>query len=90
MGGGVGGWPSRGSVGGAPKPENFRKFSKKFLLKISTKMNYLGLFSKKNKNPALIFRSFGRKIQIVEKFVNIFYENSIEKLNFKKFLEKFC
>ena len=44
--------------------ENFQKFLKKI-----AKNHYFSLFSNKIlKNPALIFRAFGRKIQIVLKF----------------------
>ena len=46
---------------------NFRKFSKNFLNKIATNALFSNNFFKLTKHE-LIFRAFGRKIQIVGKF----------------------
>ena len=89
--GGVQGYgrPRRGSRGGAPRtPENFRKFVKNSLRKLQ-KCSILAYFAKRFQNPALNFRAFGRKIQLVAKILKIFDENSISKLKFYLFLGKF-
>ena len=49
-------------------PENFRKFGKNFVIKLQ-KLHYFSLLFKKIKNPALNFRAFGRKAQLVGKFL---------------------
>ena len=69
---------------------NFRNFSKNSSENFE-KSIILAYFSKSLTNHALIFRAFGRKLQIVGKFeksLEIFDENSIEKLNFYLFMGK--
>ena len=62
--------------GGAPRtPENFRKFAKIFLNKIAKNALFWPIFQRKFKNPALNFRSFGRKtigLGKSEKILNFF------------------
>ena len=48
-------------------PENFRKFARIFLWKVQ-KCIILAYFTQNFTNPALTFRAFGRKTQIVAKF----------------------
>ena len=55
---------------GAPGAGNFRNFTKSFLSKVQ-KWHYFSLFYTKSYNPALIFRAFGRKTQIVGNFLRI-------------------
>ena len=59
---------------------NFRKFSNFF--RKFRKMHYFSIFSKNLTKHALIFRSFGRKIQIIGKFWEN-YENFWWKFNKK-------
>ena len=56
-------------------------FEKIFLRKL-LKMHYFCIFFKKFNKPCVNFCPFGRKMQIVVKFLKNFEENSIEKLNF--------
>ena len=70
---------------GGPTPENVRKFAKNLVRKLQQCI-ILDNFQK-IVNPALIFRAFGPKIQIVWNFLKlkslkIYNENSIRKLNF--------
>ena len=51
---------------GSP-PENFRKFAKIFLMKVQKRI-ILTYFTQNFTIPALIFRAFGRKTQIVGNF----------------------
>ena len=55
-------------------------------------MHIFSIFFKKFNKHVLIFRAFGRKTQIIGKFgesMQIFQENSIEKLNFSIIFGKF-
>ena len=74
------------------RPENSRKFAKNFLKKIA-KMQTFRLFCKKFQNPALNFRAFGRKTQLLGKFWENF-ENFWWKCNRKRnssiVVEIFC
>ena len=66
----LGGRPRGRSEGGAPPPrtpENFENF-KKISQENGKKWIILAYSQQDFKNPALIFRAFGRKIQIVGKF----------------------
>ena len=56
-----------GGPGGGAHPESFGKFLKVYrkILKKFQKIHYFSVFFKKVKNPALDFRAFGRKTQLV-------------------------
>ena len=69
---------------------NVEKFAKNLLRKLQ-KCIILAYLSKNLTNHALIFRAFGRKYKVLrnfEKILEIFDENSIEKLNFYIFWGK--
>ena len=86
--------PRRGSGEAEPPPGRrriFENLEKDFLKKIK-KLHYFGLFFKKFQNPALNFREFGRKTQLVleklwENFENFWWKFN-EKLNFYLFFGK--
>ena len=67
------GRPRRGSGGWAhPRaPENVRKVAKNFLRKLN-KCRIFAYFAKEFQNPALNFRAFGRKTQLVWEIFRIF------------------
>ena len=76
------GRPREGPGGRSPPDaRNFSNISNNFL-RISAKMHYFRLFTQNFTNPALIFRAFWRKTQIVGKFLKFFDENSIENVLF--------
>ena len=58
----------------------FSKICKIFLNKIAKIKLYKPIFQN-SKNPALSVRMFGQDLQLIEKFLKILDQNSIEKLN---------
>ena len=68
-----------GPAGGAPRtPKKFRKFEQIFFKKWQ-KCIIFAYFTQNFTNPALIFRAFGRKTQIVGNFDKIF-KNFLKKI----------
>ena len=76
-----------GGLGGcAPRTpyENFRKFAKNSLRKLQ-KCRILAYFAKKFQNPALNFRWFRRKTQLVEEILRKFW-NFLTKIQLKNWI----
>ena len=68
--------------------ESFEKTFENSHKNIAKNALFLHIFQKNLTNHELIFCEFGPKPQIVGKFLKIFDENSIEKLNF--YFSKIC